>query len=92
MSPSVCPIIVLSMVFEKGRAAGAVPSTVGIEPTPSGTKPPCTSIKLCCRCGLCTRTQDHPLKIAPNATKGDIFPLPRYQACAVASTVRDGPR
>ena len=53
--PYYCPDKGTCHLQEKRRAAGAISSTVGIEPTPSGTKPPCTSIKLCYRCGLKTR-------------------------------------
>ena len=56
--PHYCPDRGTCHFQERRRAAGAVPSTVGIEPTPSGTKPPCTSIKLCYRCGLKTHKQN----------------------------------
>ena len=56
--PSKCPVRVFGTIKKrKKRAAGAIVSTPGIEPTPSGTKPPCTSSMLRYRCGTITEIQ-----------------------------------
>ena len=88
---------------EKGkRAAGAIVYTPGIEPTPSGTRPPCTSSILRYRCGNITKIQPTTLQWKIHIAGGSGLALPVDQeqqlfffyelAGAVASTVRDGPR
>ena len=84
---------------KKKIAAGAIVSTPGIGPTPSGTNPPCTSIMLRYRCGRITETQTTTLQwktpsLAFVACSVGIrrAAAPHELAGAVASTVCDGPR
>ena len=52
LTPASVPLQCQGTIKKSKRgAAGAIVSTPGIEPTPSGTKPRCTSSMLRCRCG-----------------------------------------
>ena len=61
------------------RAASSVASTVGIEPTPRVTRPPCTSSMLCCRCGG-NPHPNHQLSVSGYLWRGTRFSPPATEA------------
>ena len=78
----------------KRGAAGAIVSTPGIEPTPSGTKPPCTSSMLRYRCGRKPETKTTTLqwKIPPPVLCGRALTVYQEQQLFMGRLAPSPPR